>query len=178
MMRTLRILGKRGRITIPYEIREKLGFRPNDVLSFQIMDDRTVLVRRERLCNATRGGQRMKENLRILMVEPHKAPYEASVPHELTAMQQTVGGLIEVVRNGDGTLLVCNEEGKLLGMEGNRRIPGDVLAGPFFVVGDAGETFRSLTEEELERYRERFAEIEDISPQEVQAATGIFFCAM
>ncbi len=178
MMRMLRILGKRGRITIPYEIRQKLGFRPNDVLSFQIMDDRTVLVRRERLCNATRGGQRMKENLRILMVEPHKAPYEASVPHELTAMQQTVGGLIEVVRNGDGTLLVCNEEGKLLGMEGNRRIPGDVLAGPFFVVGDAGETFRSLTEEELERYRERFAEIEDISPQEVQAATGFFFYAM
>ena len=120
----------------------------------------------------------MKENLRILMVEPRKAPYEASVPHELTAMQQTVGGLIEVVRNGDGTLLVCNEEGKLLGMEGNRRIPGDVLAGPFFVVGDAGETFHSLTEEELEHYKKRFAEIEDISPQEVQAATGFSFCAM
>ena len=178
MMRTLRILGKRGRITIPYEIRQKLGFRPNDVLSFQIMDDRTVSIQRERLCNSARGEQRMKENLRILMVEPHKAPYEASVPHELNAMQQAVGGLIEVVRNGDGTLLVCNEEGKLLGMEGNRRIPGDVLAGPFFVVGDAGETFRSLTEEELEGYRERFAEIEDISPQEVQAATEFFFCAM
>lgn len=178
MMRMLRILGKRGRITIPYEIRQRLGFRPNDVLSFQIMDDRTVLVRRERLCNATRGGKQMKEDLRILMVEPHKAPYEASVPHELTAMQQTVGGLIEVVRNGDGTLLVCNEEGKLLGMEGNRRISGDVLAGPFFVVGDAGETFRSLTEEELERYKKRFAEIEDISPQEVQAAMGFSFCAM
>ena len=178
MMRTLRILGKRGRITIPYEIRQRLGFRPNDVLSFQIVDDRTLLVRREKLCNSTRGGRRMKENLRILMVEPRKAPYEASIPHELSAMQQAVGGLIEVVRNGDGTLLVCNEEGKLLGMEGNRRIPGDVLAGPFFVVGDAGETFRSLTEEELERYRERFAEVEDISPQEVQAATGFFFCAM
>lgn len=50
----------------------------------------------------------MKENLRILMVEPQKAPYEASVPHELTAMQQAVGGLIEVVRNGDGTLIICN----------------------------------------------------------------------
>ena len=178
MMRTLRILGKRGRITIPYEIRQRLGFRPNDVLSFQIMDDRTLLVRRERLCNSTRGGKQMKENLRILMVEPHKAPYEVSILHELSAMQQAVGGLIEVVRNGDGTLLVCNEEGKLLGMEGNRRIPGDVLTGPFFVVGDAGETFRSLTEEELERYRERFAEVEDISPQEVQAATGFFFYAM
>ena len=58
----------------------------------------------------------MKENLRILMVEPHKAPYETSVPHELTAMQQAVGGLIEVVRNGDGTLIISNEEGTLLGM--------------------------------------------------------------
>ena len=178
MMRTLRILGKRGRITIPYEIRQRLGFRPNDVLSFQIVDDRTVSIRREKLCNSARGGRRMKENLRILMVEPHKAPYEASIPHELSAMQQTVGGLIEVVRNGDGTLIISNEEGKLLGMEGNRRIPGDVLAGSFFVVGDAGETFRSLTDEELARYRERFAEIEEISPQEVQAATGFFFCAM
>ena len=37
---------------------------------------------------------------------------------------------------------------------------------------------RSLTEEELERYKKRFAEIEEISPQEVQAATGFFFCAM
>lgn len=62
MMRILRILGKRGRITIPYEIRQRLGFRPN--------------------------------------------------------------------------------------------------------------------EEELERYKKRFAEIEEISPQEVQAATGFFFCAM
>ena len=29
----------------------------------------------------------MKENLRILMVEPHKAPYEASIPHELSAIR-------------------------------------------------------------------------------------------
>ena len=66
MMRMLRILGKRGRITIPYEIRQRLDFRPNDVLSFQIMDDRGVLVRREKLCNSTRGGERMEGNLRIL----------------------------------------------------------------------------------------------------------------
>lgn len=34
-MKTFRILGKRGRITVPYEIRCKVGFKQNDVLSFE-----------------------------------------------------------------------------------------------------------------------------------------------
>ena len=44
-----RILGKRGRITIPYEMRQRVGFAYNDVLSFTESEDgRTVLVRREK----------------------------------------------------------------------------------------------------------------------------------
>ncbi|WP_434311190.1 AbrB/MazE/SpoVT family DNA-binding domain-containing protein [Hominifimenecus sp. rT4P-3] len=47
-----RILGKRGRITIPYEMRRRVGFSYNDVLSFTESEDgRTVLVRREKICN-------------------------------------------------------------------------------------------------------------------------------
>lgn len=47
-----RILGKRGRITIPYEMRQRVGFSYNDVLSFTESEDgRTVLVRREKICN-------------------------------------------------------------------------------------------------------------------------------
>ena len=48
------ILGKRGRITIPYEIRKRVGFSYNDILSFAEQDDRTVIVRREKLCNDCR----------------------------------------------------------------------------------------------------------------------------
>lgn len=119
----------------------------------------------------------MSEMLRVLMVEPHKVPYELQLRDTLPELQKAVGGLIEVLYNGDGTLLVCNEEGKLIGMEGNRRI-GDgstIIAGPFFVCGDSGESFRSLTDEELSRYTDRFAQPEDISPEEVQADTGFFF---
>lgn len=48
----LRILGKRGRITIPYEIRQRMGFAYNDVLSFtESADGRSVIVRREKLCD-------------------------------------------------------------------------------------------------------------------------------
>lgn len=34
MTKLYRVLGKRGRITIPYEIRQRVGFTYNDVLSF------------------------------------------------------------------------------------------------------------------------------------------------
>ena len=50
MEKTLKILGKRGRITIPYEIRQKLGFRQNDILSFTDNGIDSVTVKREALC--------------------------------------------------------------------------------------------------------------------------------
>ena len=51
MHKIYRILGKRGRITIPYEIRQRIGFRYNDVLSFTELDDSSVVVRREKICD-------------------------------------------------------------------------------------------------------------------------------
>ncbi|WP_302516383.1 AbrB/MazE/SpoVT family DNA-binding domain-containing protein [Ruminococcus bromii] len=51
MHKIYRILGKRGRITIPFEIRQRIGFRYNDVLSFIQQDDGSVVVRREKLCD-------------------------------------------------------------------------------------------------------------------------------
>lgn len=45
-----RILGKRGRTTIPYALRVTLGFRPNDLVSFRCEGD-VVIVKREKVCN-------------------------------------------------------------------------------------------------------------------------------
>ena len=46
-----RVMGKRGRITIPYEFRQQVGFGYNDILSFTKQDDNTVIVKRENICN-------------------------------------------------------------------------------------------------------------------------------
>jgi AbrB family looped-hinge helix DNA binding protein len=51
MLKTYRVLGKKGRITIPFEIRQRIGFRYNDVLSFTEFDDSSVVVRKEKICN-------------------------------------------------------------------------------------------------------------------------------
>ena len=56
MEKIYRVLGKRGRVTIPYEIRQKVGFSQNDVLSFERSEDgRTGTVRRERICDCAKS---------------------------------------------------------------------------------------------------------------------------
>ena len=50
MNKIYRTLGKRGRTTIPYAIRVRLGLRHNDLLSFEEQDN-TVVIRRESICN-------------------------------------------------------------------------------------------------------------------------------
>lgn len=51
MKTTYRILGKKGRITIPYEIRKYIGFRQNDILSFTELENCSVIVKREKICD-------------------------------------------------------------------------------------------------------------------------------
>lgn len=113
-----------------------------------------------------------KDLLRIIFVEPGKPAYAAEIENSLRAEQRAVGGMIEVVSNGDGTLIVCNEEGKLIGLHANRRIAGgaDILVGNFFVVGEDGADFRSLTDEEVQKYSALFAEPEEIADEEVEAS--------
>ena len=55
MNKVYRIRGKRGRITIPFEIRQRVGFSYNDVLSFtEASDGHTVIVKREKICDRCR----------------------------------------------------------------------------------------------------------------------------
>lgn len=111
------------------------------------------------------------ESYRVVYVEPGKPACVKKIGTQLEDIQEAVGGgLFECVYpHGDRTVLVCNDEGKLLGMEGNRRLDtGSIIAGPFFVIGDAGENFRSLTDEEVSRYLQKYAEPENIPQHEVQ----------
>ena len=67
-MKIFRILGKRGRITIPYEIRKSVGFSYNDVLSFEeSKDGRTVTVKREKICDgcAEETGKEAKDEITL-----------------------------------------------------------------------------------------------------------------
>ena len=110
--------------------------------------------------------------MRVVYVEPNRPAYETTILHDLEHMQKAVDGYIEPVYLEDGLVVVGNEEAKLRGMAGNRHIGNIIMAGPFFVCGEAYEDFCSLTDEEAASARIRFAEPEEISQAEVEADMG------
>ena len=80
------------------------------------------------------------ENIQVVIVEPQKAPYKKTIPNTLEAMNDIVGGYIEIVRmntktkSGAELIIIVNEEGKLIQLPFNRNIVGfDILAGTFFI---------------------------------------------
>ena len=72
-MKMFKVLGKRGRITIPFEIRQRVGFSYNDILSFtEATDGQSVIVKRERICDdcaAERGNARKDEDDTITLFD-------------------------------------------------------------------------------------------------------------
>lgn len=71
----------------------------------------------------------------------------------------------------DGVGILRNAEGSLLNLKGNRRIENEIIAGTFIVVGiDENGNFKSLTDEQVSRYSDRFKEIEQYSDEDVNEA--------
>ena len=100
--------------------------------------------------------------MRVVMVEPGYAPYEKEL-NGLTEMQAAVGGLIQAIYPFEERVgLVCNEEGRINGMEFNRSVPGgyEGVFGPFFVCGLGDEDFCSLTPEQIKTYKQMFHKAE------------------
>ena len=106
----------------------------------------------------------MSDKIKILVVEPMKSCEVREIPDTLDAMQQIVGGDIEAVTSlRDASAIVCNETGKLQGLPYNRPlldesglIPLDILHGTFFITGISGENFASLTDEQVQRYKDLY----------------------
>ena len=97
--------------------------------------------------------------MKVLVVEPQK-PCRVQEIESLPDMQQLVGGDIEAVYPfQEPVALVCNSEGKLLGLPMNRPLldkdylPYDIIRGTFFVAGLGQEDFVSLTDEQIQRYK-------------------------
>ena len=122
------------------------------------------------------------DGLRMLMIQPHKTPIVTYVKDELDSLQMAVSDHCEdayieyTYPFDDDCMVLGNEEAKLNGMEGNRRLGNSIYAGPIFITRDDGVGgLCSLTDEQVLKYSEMFAEPHDISPEETQADVGFTF---
>lgn len=79
--------------------------------------------------------------MKIVKKEPGGVYYLKEIQNTLEAMQAEVGGHIETVRFVTDCCIICNEEGRLLGLPYNDHILGIDFVGPIFFVGTKGEEF-------------------------------------
>ncbi len=100
--------------------------------------------------------------MKILVVEPMK-PCEVREISGLDDMQAIVGGHIQAVYPfQEEVAVICNEKGRNLDLPYNRPLmdesglPYDIVCGTFFMAGVSGEHFVSLTEEQIQRYKDLY----------------------
>ena len=105
--------------------------------------------------------------MKVLMVEPGKAPYEKDLAGGLKPMQEAVGGMIQCIYPfHERAALVCNDEGKILGLPLNRAVYNDdgqlvdVISGNFFIAGLGEEELTDLPQPLMQRYAQRFRQPE------------------
>lgn len=120
------------------------------------------------------------KEIKVLMVEPGKHPRVVMLKDDLDSLQKAVSigadyqGLIEIISIGNGDCILCNEEGKLIGLEGNRRLGNDIIVGVFYITSEDKEgNLVSLNEKKIKYYTELFWEPKTFDRAEIDAC--LFF---
>jgi hypothetical protein len=91
--------------------------------------------------------------MKVVLVVVNKDPVITEIDNSLKGLQAVVGGYIESVSLSPyehQLVLICNEEGKLIGLPPNRLLGNDIIMGTFFITkaNDEGD-FVSLDDDDL-----------------------------
>ena len=115
----------------------------------------------------------MEELITSLMVEPGKRPAIVQLCNHSDFLRRAVSRDADWVCDlgmtmlEDGVVVLFNDEAVLLGLDGNRRVGQNILAGTFYVVGVKKQHLISLTAAQIVRYTARFWDAESYTYAEV-----------
>ena len=82
--------------------------------------------------------------INVLAKKPGEKFYKLQINNSLEVLQDTVGGPSESVTIAEDMAVICNEEGRLRGLEHNCEICGIGFCGTVLLVGVAGEEFTDV----------------------------------
>ena len=86
----------------------------------------------------------MTKNIKILMKRPGETPTVVEPANDLAALQHLVGGYIETVTIAKDMVVICNEEGRLLGLPYNTKIGNMEFVGTILLAGVRRDSFADL----------------------------------
>lgn len=108
----------------------------------------------------------MQNKIKVIEVKPNTPPKVIEFEDTLENLQNEVEGIIDMIYIDDEVAIVLNDEGKIYNLPPNRPLKNergevvDVIVGNFLIVGARADSdsFSSLTDEEIKKYMEEFAE--------------------
>lgn len=86
----------------------------------------------------------MADKIRAISKRPGCPPRSVWVSNTLENLQRNVGGYIETFTFATDMCVICNEEGRLLGLPYNCTICGVDFVGDILLVGVKGDEFADL----------------------------------
>ena len=115
--------------------------------------------------------------IEVLLVEAGERPRKEIIFNSLEDFKIIVNECTafpadaEIIELEENVVLIRNEEGFLLSLEGNRRIGDEIISGTFFIAGiDDEGNITSLPDDKIEKYCKRFWKIEKFTDKEVSDA--------
>lgn len=148
-----------GKIAAIEAMLDDLGQREHDVLPQELAEYKAAI--------RYDPSKDIPETMTVLVVEPRKPPYTAEIPVGLDGLTAAVDGPIAATYPfADQVALICNDEGRNMGLELNRALYDgrgqvyDVVPGTFVIAGLGDGCFTSLPEDMIEKYAQRFQTIE------------------
>ena len=93
--------------------------------------------------------------MKAIRKKPGCAPEIIEVDNTLKALQTEVGGYIETVTIASDAVVICNEEGRILGLPDNCRVCGVDFVGTILVVGRNKDEFCDVPEADFLMYHLR-----------------------
>lgn len=120
--------------------------------------------------------EKTRKTIKVVLVKVNELPIVIEIEDNIKILQDLVGGYIETVCIGENMMIICNEEGKLRNLPGNRRVGRDIIAGDFFVTArdDEGDLV-SLTEAQERKALSMFAKPENYTGLNMEEEIFITF---
>lgn len=82
--------------------------------------------------------------IKVIVKHPGHPAFSCLVQNTLEAFQKLVGGYIETFTIETDLVIICNEEGKLMGLDENVQICGETFVGTIVVAGVKDDEFDSV----------------------------------
>lgn len=86
----------------------------------------------------------MDKVIRVIVKEPGKPATDELVRNTLETFQKLVGGYIETFSIWSDAVVICNEEGRLIGLPENCEVCGVSFCGTIVVAGVRGDEFTDV----------------------------------